>query len=96
MGMSIKALGGGHLYLGCDLPGCAFEGPTMRATEDERLDLAESRGWNIDREFGLHYCPLSTMHECSVCGAPTRNSITDANTREVPYYCDEHFDRPRR
>jgi hypothetical protein len=89
--MSIKELGGGHVHLNCDLSGCTFEGPTMRGTEDELLDFAESRGWNIDREFGLHYCPLTTMHDCAICGAPTRNSVRDASTGEVTYYCDEHW-----
>lgn len=90
--MTIHRLPGDHLYLTCDTPDCTFEGPTLHGvTEDELLDFAEARGWNIERDFGLHYCPLTTTHECSVCGAPTRSSITDAATGETTYYCDDHF-----
>lgn len=89
--MAIERLAGDHLYLRCDTPDCTFEGPTLHnVTEDELLDFAEARGWNVNREFGLHYCPLTTMHDCAVCGAPTRDSIRDA-AGVVTYYCDEHF-----
>ena len=91
--MAIHRLPGDHLYLACDLPGCSFEGPTRHGlTEDEFLDHAAELGWNIDRDFGLHYCPLTTMHQCAVCDAPTRSSIRDA-TGAPTYYCGQHFPR---
>ena len=64
-------------------------------TEAELLGLAEERGWHIEREWGLHYCPLTTMHECAQCGAPTRSSVTDASTGHVAYYCERCWPDPR-
>jgi hypothetical protein len=90
--MTIHRLPNAHLALTCDTPGCTIEGPMRQGvTEDELLDLAEEQGWNIERELGLHYCPVTTVHDCSVCGAPTRSSITDVATGEVTYYCDKHW-----
>ncbi len=89
--MAIERLPNDHLHLRCDTPGCTFEGPTLHnVTEDDLLDFAEARSWNVDRKFGLHYCPFTTMHDCSVCGASCRSSI-EAASGEVYYYCDEHF-----
>lgn len=69
-----------------------MEGPTKRGvTEDELLDLAEERGWHVDREFGLHYCGVHTIHDCEVCGAPTASGVGDVATGEVTYYCAEHW-----
>ena len=101
--MAIHRLPGDHLYLSCDTEGCTIEGPTKRGvTEDELLDIAEAEGWNIERDWGLHYCPLTTMHECCVCGAPTQDSIgppvtlTDRGewvreSGEATHYCREHW-----
>jgi hypothetical protein len=90
--VTIHRLANDHLALTCDTPGCTMEGPTMRGvTEDELLDVAVERGWNISREFGLHYCPLTTVHDCGVCGAPTQMAVHDVATGETAYYCAEHW-----
>lgn len=60
------------------------------ASDDELLEMAEAHGWNIEREMGLHYCPLTTVHDCEVCGAPTRNAIGGAGER-LTYYCATHW-----
>jgi hypothetical protein len=84
-------LPGDHLHLACDMPGGTLQGPTLHgASEDELLDLAQARGWNIDRELGLHFCPLTTVHDCDVCAAPTRMAISEAGT-SLTYYCAEHW-----
>lgn len=88
--MAIHPLPGDHLQLSCDNPGCPAE-IIARVSEDELLERAEAQGWNVDRDFGLHYCPLATVHDCDVCGAPTRSSIRDASTGEVTYYCDRDW-----
>jgi len=90
--VAIERLPGDLLYLSCDTPGCPMQGPTKHGVSDEELLVAaEEAGWNIDREFGLHYCGLTTVHECEDCGAPTQNSVTDVNSGAIRYYCDEHF-----
>jgi hypothetical protein len=101
--MAIRQHPNDHIELVCDLEGCTFQGPLRRGiTEDELLDIADAKGWNIDREFGLHYCPLTTMHECSVCGAPTRSAVGPGVTLTergefvssgdgATYYCREHW-----
>jgi hypothetical protein len=71
-----------------------MQGPTKDdVTEEGMLVAAEAAGWDVDREFGLHYCGFHTMHDCVVCSAPTRSSLTDFATGQTQYYCDEHFDR---
>jgi hypothetical protein len=90
--VSIERLPGDHLALMCDAGDCAMDGPTKRGvTEDELLDAAEAIGWSVDREFGLHYCGLHKMHDCAVCGATTRDAITDERSAETVYYCREHW-----
>jgi hypothetical protein len=91
--MAIEQLPGDHLHLVCDLPGCTFEGPTLHAaSEGELLDMAEARGWSIERELGLHYCPLTTVRDCEVCGAPTRSARGGPGGR-LTYYCAAHWSR---
>jgi hypothetical protein len=86
--MAIEHLPGDHLHLVCDTEGCST-GITHDGTEEELLAFAEESGWHI--EFGLHFCPLATMHECSVCGAGTAAGIKDVATGEWTYYCAEHW-----
>jgi hypothetical protein len=57
--MSVHALPGDHLRLVCDTPECPSE-IVAQVDEHELLQRAEVAGWNIDREFGLHYCALMT------------------------------------
>ena len=91
--MAIHRLPGDHLQMTCDTPGCTMQGPVKRGvSEEELLTAAEQAGWNVEREFGLHYCGLTTVHDCEVCGAPTRSSVRDESTGAIAYYCDEHFD----
>jgi hypothetical protein len=97
--VAIKPLPGNHLHMTCDgltidRQPCPMQGPTKHdVTEEELLVAAEAAGWNVDRQFGLHYCAFHTIHDCVVCGAPTRSSVTDVAKGETTYYCDEHFDR---
>jgi hypothetical protein len=87
--MSIHKLPNNHLQLTCDA--CSNEIVKHGISEDELLDRAEELGWNVEREFGLHYCPLTTVYECDICGAPTRSGITDVSSGEATYYCREHW-----
>jgi hypothetical protein len=88
--VAIDRLPNDHLYLSCDTPNCTLEGITMHAAAEADLeDYARGLGWHV--AFGLHYCPLTTIHQCEVCGAGTRSSLTDVATGEVEYYCDEHW-----
>jgi hypothetical protein len=89
--MAIEPLPGDHLRLGCDTPECTSEIVAHGVTEGDLLDRAEERGWSIARDFGLHYCPLTQVHECHDCGAPTRESITHVATGETTYYCAAHW-----
>jgi hypothetical protein len=89
--MAIQHLPDGRLAMTCDGDGCHMDGPGGRVSEGQLTEWAEAIGWHIDREFGLHYCPLTTMHDCSVCGGPTVSSLTDDGSGEVTYYCGAHW-----
>jgi hypothetical protein len=87
--LAVEALPKDHLCLTCDVDGCTMSLLRHGVTEDELLVFAAERGWHLD--YGLHYCQLHTIHECSVCGAGTAQAIQDVATGEWTYYCDEHW-----
>ena len=99
--MTIQSLGGDHLHLACDGDSCSGYLTCHGMNEDELLLAAEERGWRIDWEVGLQFCPgpWHTIHECVVCGTVATNSVTPVTERagefvrgQEEWYCDRHWD----
>jgi hypothetical protein len=89
--VTIEPLPADHLRLGCDTADCTAEIVAHGVTEGELLDRAKSAGWSIAPDVGLHFCPLTQVHECDVCGALAQESITHLASGETTYYCAAHW-----